>query len=300
MLAPAWPRAEVRTDDLVVRAGLRRGPLRVEHLEALVATGGNWPPLLVQRASLVVIDGRYRLHAARQLGLATVAAEFFDGDDEAALFEALRRNVAHGLPLTLAERKAAAAQVLGSHREWSDAKVAQSCGLSAKTVARLRLVHPVRDPERRLGRDGRYRPTAPGAARARVAQLLAVDQDASLRTIAARAGVSHETVRHVRKELASAACDPPAATAPLVLGAGAPEQADLEAPKAWCEDSACASTEAGAAFAAFFDAHALDPADLVAHAAEIPLSRLYEVIDESRLRARLWGDFADLLARRVR
>src|SRR5271154_3832572 len=55
---------EVAAKAVRVGVSVRRGPLRDDHVEALVATGGVWPPLLVHRQSLVVIDGNHRLAAA--------------------------------------------------------------------------------------------------------------------------------------------------------------------------------------------------------------------------------------------
>ena len=43
---------------------LRDTPIDGSHVERLVATGGEWPPLLVRRRDLVVIDGLHRLAAA--------------------------------------------------------------------------------------------------------------------------------------------------------------------------------------------------------------------------------------------
>lgn len=204
VFAPKWRTASVPVERLQLRSSLRRGPLRPEHVETLVAAAGNWPPILVHRSTLVVIDGRYRVQAARILRLPTVQVEWFDGSEAMALVEALRRNVTHGLPLTLSERKSAAVHLLAANREWSDGRIAELCGLSPKTIARLRPGSEG-DGVRRLGRDGRYRPAQPGAVRQRVAELIAEDEGASLRVIAARAGVSHETVRSVRNELARTA-----------------------------------------------------------------------------------------------
>src|SRR5688572_1495009 len=75
------------------------------HLLRLAETVDAWSPLVVRRGTMQVIDGVHRLAAARQLQLSHVTVSYFDGDDDAAMLEALRLNLGHGLPLTLRERK---------------------------------------------------------------------------------------------------------------------------------------------------------------------------------------------------
>ena len=124
--------------DLAAGSLFREGGLCPEHVERLVGLGGSWPPIVVMRSGGMIVDGAHRVAAARRLGLARLEAVFFDGGVEAAFVEFLRRNVAHGLLLTLQERKHAAVRVLRVHRAWSDRRVAELCGISPKTVGRLR------------------------------------------------------------------------------------------------------------------------------------------------------------------
>jgi hypothetical protein len=69
---------------------------------------------------------------------------------------AVKANVAHGLPLTLADRKAAAARITLSHPQWSDRAIAEVTGLTHKTVGRIRRRSggPIPQPHLRVGRDG--------------------------------------------------------------------------------------------------------------------------------------------------
>jgi len=89
---------------------------------------------------------------------------------------------------------------------WSDRRIAHVCGVSPKLVARLRCDGPVAPAaaarEKRVGRDGRARPLKPGAIRGDIAKAIRESPCASLRMIAAELGVSPETVRSVRSELA--------------------------------------------------------------------------------------------------
>jgi hypothetical protein len=63
------------------------------------------------------------------------------------------------------------------------------------------------------------------------------------------------------------------------------------------DDSACSSTPAGASFASWFDGTAVG--DCMTYADDVPLSRVYEVIDEARARAAQWIAFAERLGRRA-
>ncbi|MFK0264196.1 ParB N-terminal domain-containing protein [Streptomyces angustmyceticus] len=125
----------------------------------LLAQSGEFRPLLVHRQSMRVIDGMHRLAAAKLLGWATIDVRFFAGSVEDAFVEAVRANSAHGLPLTLADRKAAATRILREHPAWSDRMIAGLVGLSPKTVGvvRERLAEDVPQSAARVGRDGRVR-----------------------------------------------------------------------------------------------------------------------------------------------
>jgi hypothetical protein len=123
-----------------------------------------------------------------------------DGSDDDEFVAAIRTTTEHGLPLPLADRKAAASRILGGRPEWSDRSVAAIVGLSPKTVGALRRTLEGGQVDVRIGRDGRARPVDAASGRARVRQILAVNPTASLRTVSASAGVSVATVRSVRDQ----------------------------------------------------------------------------------------------------
>jgi ParB-like chromosome segregation protein Spo0J len=286
-----------------LRAGSphRGNGICAEQVEQLMALGGAWPPILVSREDGHVVDGAHRVAAARRLGLARLEAEYFDGTPEEAFIEFVRRNVAHGLSLTLAERKQAAERVLRAHPIWSDRRVAELCALSPKTVGRLRTgcpsaSAPHSDTEVREGRDRRVRPARPGSARARVLEALRENPDGSLRAVAAIAGVSPETVRLVRLNLVRA----PAPTAPADRPAG-PTIDEVEdddaAPTEWHDDAALASSDQGEAFLAWFEQTAVGEPDL-AWVDAVPLGRVYVVADEARRRSEAWLELARALEAR--
>jgi hypothetical protein len=181
------------------------------HIARLVQLEAPLPPILVDRRSRKVIDGMHRLIAASLKGQETVAVRYFDGRAEDAFLWAVKENVEHGLPLPLADRRAAAARIVVSHPELSDRALAKWVGLAARTVASIRRrVSEDGAPTSgvRVGRDGKVRPLNGAEGRHRVAALVAEDPDASLRELARRAGVSPATVRDVRHRLARG--EPPA------------------------------------------------------------------------------------------
>jgi ParB-like chromosome segregation protein Spo0J len=275
---------------LAAGSSFRDGGLCAEHVERLVALGGSWPPIVVTRVGGLVVDGAHRVAAARRLGLARLDAVLFDGGEEDAFIEFLRRNVAHGLLLTLQERKQAAVRVLRVHAAWSDRRVAELCGISPKTVGRLRAdtkscpteEDPQLDMSTRVGRDERARPVRRGSVRSRVMEALRAQPTASLRVIAAEVGVSPETVRLVRMNLAELPTRPPRAAG--------------SAP-AWQGDAALVSAADGDAFLSWFNQTAVTARDL-ARVKTVPLSRVYELADEARRRADLWLRLARALEAR--
>lgn len=282
---------------LGVGSTFRPGGLCAEHVDRLAALEGAWPPILLARGDGSVIDGAHRVAAAGRLGMARIEAVWFDGSAADAYVEFVRRNVAHGLTLTVHERKAAAARVLHDHPLWSDRRIAEVCALSPKTVARVRTdageCPNEEDPhsdERREGRDHRLRPVRPGSARARVLEALQVQPDASLRTIAAAAGVSPETVRLVRMNLVETSA-PEDAVERLEAVEPPPAEAAGDVEPAWQVDAALASSPQGDDFLAWFERTELGASDL-SWVDTIPLGRVYVVADEARRRSETWLQFA--------
>jgi hypothetical protein len=174
------------------------------HVARLAEMEGPLPPILVDRLTLRVIDGTHRLLAAIFRGDATIETHFFDGPPEDVFLHAVHANVAHGFPLSQADRRAAAVRIIASHPHLSDRAIAEVTGLGAKTVAavRRRPEHSEAQPAARIGRDGRVRPVDGTAGRRRVAELIVKYPQASLRELARGAGVSPATVSDVRKRLA--------------------------------------------------------------------------------------------------
>ncbi|MFA1547949.1 hypothetical protein [Actinomadura chokoriensis] len=173
------------------------------HVRLLAEAGTDVPPILVHRQTMRVIDGMHRLHAARMRGDDVIAAEFFDGSEEAAFVRAVEANITHGLPLSLEDRRAAAARIIGMFPDMADRSIARSAGLAPGTVSRIRqqMTEGRTPDETRLGRDGRRRPVNGADARKRAADAIMADPTAPLRRIAEIAGVSIGTAHSVRKGL---------------------------------------------------------------------------------------------------
>jgi ParB-like chromosome segregation protein Spo0J len=174
-----------------------------EHVKCLAAAETPLPPILVHQPTMRVIDGMHRLRAAELRGETHIAARFFDGGDADAFVLAVKSNIAHGLPLSLADRKAAAARVLLSHPQWSDRMIASVTGFSSWTVSEMRAAGTAdtAGSGARIGRDGRVRPLDRSDGRRIAHEVMTSDPGLSLRQVAKIAGISPETVRDVRNRL---------------------------------------------------------------------------------------------------
>jgi ParB-like chromosome segregation protein Spo0J len=173
------------------------------HIARLAETEAPLPPILVDRRTMRVIDGMHRLMAASLQGREIIDVVFFDGSEADVFLRAVRENVAHGLPLTQADRRAAAERIIATHPHMSDRAIGHSVGLAAKSVASIRKRSTDETPQSntRVGRDGKVRPLDSSEGRRRAAELLTDQPGASLRDLARAVGISPSTVLDVRKRL---------------------------------------------------------------------------------------------------
>jgi len=197
------PIVEVEVSSLFAADSPRDGGENKEHVESLAATETRLPPIIVHRATMRVIDGLHRLKAAKLRGMERIEVRFFDGDEADAFVVAVKSNIAHGLPLSLADRKRAAKRIMTSHRQWSDRMIASATGIAAGTVADIRrqLAGELSAMDSRIGQDGRVRPIDGSTGRRLARDLIAENPGLSLRQVAREAGISPETVRDVRNRL---------------------------------------------------------------------------------------------------
>jgi hypothetical protein len=202
---------------------------------------------------------------------------------------AVRANTEHGLPLSVADRKAAAATILRTHPHWSDRMIADVVGLSAKTVAATRTG----DGVARTGRDGKVRPLD-GARRRRVAaRLLAENPDLSLRQVARMAGISPETARSVKVRLGRG--EDPDRTPPM---RAAPEEPDwTTVVRRLRSDPSLRFTETGRTLLRLMEAHAVNTGRWESIAGGVPAHCRSTVAAMAGEFARAWHSFAEQLER---
>ncbi|MEV8318430.1 ParB N-terminal domain-containing protein [Streptomyces sp. NPDC059900] len=193
--------AEIST--LSVAASPRSAGDDQDHIQALMEVRVPLPPVLVHRPTMRVIDGVHRLRAAQLRGDDKIPVTYFDGSESDAFVLAVESNVAHGLPLSMADRKQAAGRIITTHPQWSDRMIATTTGLSPGIVSeiRRRAAGGNLAEGSRIGQDGRVRPVDIAAGRVLASKLIQENPGLSLRQIAREARISPETARDVRNRL---------------------------------------------------------------------------------------------------
>jgi len=195
--------AVVPISSVVVSATPRSGGEDAGHVRTLAEVLADLPPIVVHRETMQVIDGLHRLRAALLCGRTEISVRYFDGRAQDAYLLSIAMNVTHGLPLSSADRVAAAQRIFAAYPSWSDRAVAAAVGLSPRKVSGVRrsLAGPVAQQERRVGRDGKVRPINGAVGRERASELIRQNPNASLRAIARQAGVAPATVADVRERM---------------------------------------------------------------------------------------------------
>ncbi len=275
------------------------------HARMLAGLGDVLPPIIVHRPTMRVIDGMHRLRAAQLRGAEQIEVQFFDGDEASAFVLAVQLNVTHGLPLSLADRKAAADRIIGLYPRWSDRVIASVTGLSGPTVAarRRRLTANNLQPDTRIGMDGRVRPVDPARRRLAATRVLADNPGASLREVARQAGLSPETIRKLRAQPApvngtagtaraagTAGRRPSAAT--RRARAGEPAQAGNIALQALRADPAFRSRESGRALLRLLTESRVFHVGGREFIEKSPVHCLGRLVEAARACARDWEAFA--------
>jgi Winged helix-turn-helix DNA-binding len=215
-----------------IRAGTspRMSGVDPAHVAVLVQLA-DLPPVLVQRRGMRLIDGAHRLAAAAARGEITIGVRYVDCGDDEAFVLAVALNTGHGLPLTLKERRAAAARILAWRPDASDRWVGSVTGLAPRTVASVRSEQPGSgaagdaEPGLRLGRDGRTRPVDASVARRRATELVMADPRMSVRELARASGLSVGTAWSVRKSVREGTAAPPTPRGPRQRPSGEPRPA---------------------------------------------------------------------------
>jgi len=295
----------------------------VRHTRLLAEAGPQLPPVLVHGATMRVLDGLHRVQAARLRGETEIGAVYFDGDENAAFVKAVRANVAHGLPLSIADRRVAAARIISLYPQWSDRAVADAAGLAPKTVRAIRdRIAPAGDRSgSRVGRDGKLRPLSSAESRQRAAALIAQRPDAPLREIASSAGVSVATARDVRLRVRNgespvpsgarpAARPDPAGSLPAIGAARAVRQlhrtvasSQTATPSSLLqrlkEDPALRYSERGRLLLRWLDSHVIETTDWSRAADGVPPHCVYTIAELAIRCAKAWERLAEELWVRV-
>jgi ParB-like chromosome segregation protein Spo0J len=325
-----YPTKLVPVTDLVLSNWLRVKGEDIKHVRALAEVEDELPPIVVHQATMHVIDGMHRVRAAMLSGVAYIEALLFDGAEDEAFLLAVWLNVAHGLPLSRADRMAAAVRIIHSSPQWSDRAIARAAGLSDKTVASLRrrasASAEIPHLPDRIGRDGRIRPFSPAAGRRVAGDLIAQNPDAPIREIALRAGISPGTARDVRERLRNgldpvpprqrdASGSQPAE--PLLAGSRAggsqapgsrPGDEDDGARERYLSarmtpkileslrnDPSLRYNETGRLLLRLLALHTMSPADWEQLISAVPLHRAQAVAQVARSSAEAWREFATRL-----
>lgn len=193
----------VRIDALQSADSPRLAGVDTSHVQRLAEIHASLPPILVHRPTMRIVDGSHRVAAAVLRGEDSVEVHYFDGPEADSFLRSVSANVAHGLPLSTPERKAAAERILRSHADLSDRAVATHTGLDAKTVAAIRRssTEDVRQSNTRIGADGKAHPLDRTAERIHAAELMTSRPDLPLRAIVRETGLSLGTAHDVRQRL---------------------------------------------------------------------------------------------------
>jgi hypothetical protein len=269
----------------------------IEHVRTLVRSSADMPPIVVHRSTMRVIDGVHRLRAARLRGQQQIQVQYFDGTDEEAFFFAVRANLNHGLPLTTADRRAAASRIIAVRPDWSDRRVGAAAGLAGTTVAALRpRIGPVPVPnEARVGLDGRVRPLDGCARRQLAVQLIKEKPDASVREIARTAGLSPSTALDVRDRLRRGDDPVPPRIRRQDKEKPAPTAGDDAIMAVLRKDPTLRFTDGGRFLLRLLETHITAAEALTRHVGAVPVHCTKLVADLARNAGRRWFDFADQL-----
>ncbi|MFJ4280634.1 ParB N-terminal domain-containing protein [Streptomyces massasporeus] len=308
---------QVPISRIMVAGSLRTVGEDPRHIDALAEVCSELPPIVIHRKTMTVIDGVHRLRAVENSGATHISAVLFNGDEREAFVLAVKLNSNHGLPLSLADRKAAALHMLADFPEWSNRRLAGVVGLSDKTVAALRrrsgaeLPHPTAV---RVGRDGVAYPLSAAEGRSRALVYLAAHPDASAQEVARAAGISLTTAKDARKRARALPGEPSTDQRPSdgpVREAGAGHHpalvkrakagsADLSlAVRRLRADPSLRFTEVGRKLLRTLDPSATQPHDWAAMASRVPIHCAPLIAELARHHAESWQLLAESLTERI-
>jgi ParB-like chromosome segregation protein Spo0J len=297
-----------------------------DYVRMLMQVEGELPPIVVHRPTMRVVDGMHRVRAALLRGDDRIAARFVDVPEEDLFLLAVRLNADHGMPLSPADRRAAAARILGSHPHLSDRAVAAATGLASKTVRNVRAQHGASSSasQIRIGRDGRRRPLSAAEGRRSAGALIRADPRTPLRQIAKQSGISLGTAADVRDRVLRGENPVPGEeTTGVEEAAGVESDSHTAEPvvsthrrvvlpefggqrdaavvmRILVSDPSLRFTQTGREMLRWLSTRVIDPQDWRALVDEMPAHCTGTVADLARRCSDTWRDFADELERRHR
>lgn len=298
----------VRVDALLPGDSPRLSGEDATHIDLLRDHLAHSPPIIVNRRTMQVIDGMHRLSAARLQGQDVIEAVFVDATERDAFLLSVKANITHGLPLSLADREAAASRILSWYPTWSDRAIASAAGLAPKTVGAIRSRSNGQTPQlnARMGLDGRIRPISTIDARLRASEILTRRPEASLREVAKEAGLSLGTAHDVRERMRQG-------RDPVPAGQIAREQQRQPRRRGrrtrgaivWSairhrllKDPAVRYAESGKAFMRWFDSRTIDAAEWRQLIDGIPVHWVDAMASVASSNGDEWHEFARELERR--
>ena len=294
--------SRVALADLKVDCCFRESGVSKEHVELLAELDGRWPPVLVRRADR--LGGRR--HPPRH-GCSIAGAAV---DRGRVVRRRPRRRVARIRSPECEPRLAAhvagaqarrippvvhAPGLVGSAARRTLRDLAEDGGeLRTMAGGRPNGQTPHSDSGSRVGRDDRARPVNRAAMRLRVVEAIKAQPGASLRSVAAVAGVSPETVRLVRMSMRAVPDDESSPDAVKgTWGRRLQSRRSGGATPRWCRTTKATSSPGSTRRRSPSRSVRLGPQTL-------PLGRVYEIADEARRRSELWMRFARCVEARAK
>jgi hypothetical protein len=136
----------------------------VEYQEALDC-GAKFPPPIVffDGKEYLLADGFHRVRAYERAGRKRIACDVRKGNKRDAILFSVGANTAHGLRRSNADKRRAIGLLLRDEqwRKKSDLWIGKACGVSDKTVTKIRgeleATSEIRSSDERLGQDGKVR-----------------------------------------------------------------------------------------------------------------------------------------------
>jgi len=127
------PLRSIRLEDSVTP----RSEINEEMVQAYREVLDDLPPIMVQRDTFVLIDGRHRLEATIGVGDHVRIVEV-DVPDIELHTAAVKANRGHGVPLTAKERERAGKRMIRERVTLNDTEIAEIVGVASSTVSRWR------------------------------------------------------------------------------------------------------------------------------------------------------------------